>query len=348
MTAMRLTASSLAILAALTVPAVGPALAAPDATKAKREASKQGARKPAVQKPVTATQKPAARTVEAPPPARPPVTTTSTESTKPQPADREQQDDGVLSDEVGTTPLLKGAGTYTHRILWSQRAIRVMGIGVAPDRGNVHVRRTRARIFALEDGFRTLRSVMGRVAIDSAATMADLQLDNEVRDRVHARIQEARVLNLDYLPDGSAQMELLLPLYGSDGLAGAIGPLEQASGDLRPASVQDATASSASATESSLPGAPWTGLLIDARSLGAKPALWPRIRTQSGETTTIPVPSWFREREAATRLVGDRPLTLKARRAVGDHPCDLMLDAKDAERAREVLAPGRLPVAILL
>jgi len=347
MTALRLTASSLAILLALAASGTEPACAAGETGKARREAPKPVAGKTATTVRKAAPQKAAPRPADTAPVVRLPLPT-GTESARPAADERDQTDNGALADDVGSTPLLKGAGTYTHRIMWSQRAIRVMGIGVAPDRGNVHVRRTQARIFALEDGFRTLRTVLGRVAINSGATMADLQLDNDVRDRVHARIQEARVINLDYLPDGSAQMELQLPLYGSDGLAGAIGQLEPMAGDVRPASVATTDTPAAGASASNLPATPWTGLLIDARSLGARPALWPRIRTQAGESSMLAVPSWFNEREGATRLVGDRPLTLKARRAVGDYPCDLLLDAKDAERAREVLANDRIPVAILL
>ncbi|MEB3299075.1 MAG: hypothetical protein VKO21_06280 [Candidatus Sericytochromatia bacterium] len=255
---------------------------------------------------------------------------------------------GILSEEVGSTPFLKGSGTYTHKILWSQRAIRVLGIGVAPDRGHVHVRRTQARIFALEDGFRTLRGVLGRLPVRSEATVADMQLDQEIRDRLNGIIQQSRVLHLEYLPDGSAQLELQLPLYGSDGVAGAMGTPDVATADIRPASAEVTTEASQSASGSVLPESPWTGILVDARALGAKPALWPRVRTTAGEPTTIKVPSWFNGREAAERVIGDRPLAVKARRAVGDHPCDLLLDLKDAERVRQALENQGLPVAILL
>ena len=103
----------------------------------------------------------------------------------------------------------------------------------------------------------------------------------------------------------------------------------------------------------------YTGLVVDARGLGVKPVLAPRLLDGSGKAlygaaalsdesrATSGVAAWFDSLEAAKKatLVGEKPLVVKATGLKGS---DLVLASDDAKALGEVntrfLAEGRVVI----
>ena len=93
----------------------------------------------------------------------------------------------------------------------------------------------------------------------------------------------------------------------------------------------------------------YTGILVDARGTGFRPALFPRVINENGAEVIGPgfaypaqLADWgqvalFRDRGAATMSdrIGANPLMLRALRAEGPNSSDLVISRSDAERVHE-------------
>ena len=90
----------------------------------------------------------------------------------------------------------------------------------------------------------------------------------------------------------------------------------------------------------------YTGILIDAKGLAPRPALFPQVVTESGDdvfSTDFAEPEqltqrglvgYFRDRAQALTAdrIGSNPLILRALGVTGTNPCDLIISQADAAR----------------
>lgn len=243
-----------------------------------------------------------------------------------------------LVEAVGTSPELQGEGLFTNTINWTKRAITVLGIGIAPERGSLYVRKTIAQTNAREDAYRALEEAVAKVRVNADAYVRDfLVSDEETRAKIKSRIGTAKVSDTQFLPDGSVQLKLQLPLFGKDGLAGAV--------------LRDEPSPILFASEGtpSLPTTAYTGIIIDARGTGAQPALAPSIRSVEGSGfADRPPVAYAHSRETAGDLAGDHPLTITAKRATGLTKADLLLDKADMKKVQDAWTKGGLSVIVML
>ncbi|MEO0079409.1 MAG: hypothetical protein ABIK44_01870 [candidate division WOR-3 bacterium] len=101
------------------------------------------------------------------------------------------------------------------------------------------------------------------------------------------------------------------------------------------------------------PNAPvWTGILIDVRGLGFKPALFPRVRTENDEEVIGPgftdeehlaengVFGYYRDRDEArlSERIGSDPLVIRAISVTGSNFCDPVISRHDAVRIHSTRA----------
>lgn len=213
---------------------------------------------------------------------------------------------------------------------WTRFVMRVKGLGLSPDRGTFSQRKLLAKRMALADGYRRFADLLGGIRVNSEATVRDLlAVDDAARLAVNGLIRDARATDVSYWADGSAEVQMEVPLMGNDSLAKAV---------LGTTSVPSGPAKGKV-----------TGVVIEARNLGVQPALAVRVRDAAGHVIAENLPFAYYHLPAGTKeLVGDSALQLKARRAFGPTRADILLSDDESRKLKDALKDAKLPLAILL
>jgi hypothetical protein len=209
---------------------------------------------------------------------------------------------------------------------WEGQILRATGAG-APDMkaSNPAQARLGAERAAKLDAFRNLLEQAKGVQISAGRTVGDALASDEIRGRVEGVLRGFKVANKRYYSDNGVEMDVEVPLAA---ITSALG------------------AASDTAIAVNTEGAKkYTGLIVDARGLGAKPVLAPRLLNGEGKPVYGPealssearkstaVAAWYKSLEDAQKspLVGEKPLVVKAAQLQGS---DLVL----AEEALKKLA----------
>ncbi|MDD4952216.1 MAG: hypothetical protein PHV85_06675 [Desulfovibrionaceae bacterium] len=234
----------------------------------------------------------------------------------------------------------------------------------------------RAAVEARKDLLVILRSMR----IDSATTVGRvLDADPALDSRVRAFLQNSMISRED---DGDRDLEVTVAVSLRGQLSGIVLPLtapflsgisprlspDCADPESCPAPARPALPDSGSGKaalegfgSAALPGpaslaslGAYTGLVVDARGLGAVPALLPVIYGQNGQAAYGPflvsrasaeaygLAAYAASPDAALVLAraGDRPLRVKAVRLAGGDGVDLVISAPDAAAARNLFKAG--------
>lgn len=223
----------------------------------------------------------------------------------------------------------------TGEVNWSANVIRSVGSGApSPDAPNVAVARLGAERAAKLDAMRNLLETVKGVRIDSQTTVVNFTTQSDViNSRVEGTVKGARVVKTKYLSDGAVEVIIEVPITG--GLADTVyGNLA----DLGSAAVPKA-------------GSPvYTGLIIDARGTGARPAMSPKVVDEDGKEV---YGSAFVSREFAIKqgIVGyakdvnaakqnervtANPIVVKGLKTVGSGGSDIVISNADAAGLRDV------------
>lgn len=221
---------------------------------------------------------------------------------------------------------------------WTDQVIREIGIG-APN-PNVPVGAQRAG--ALEAAKRVaLRNLLERVQgmnITSEVTIEQYMVVSDViYNRVEGAVKNFRVVDTRYKSDGSVEVEVEVPLSG---IFGTVLP------DYLPLGAMPPSGEGA-------PGAAvYTGLIIDARGLGLRPALAPKIVDQNNMEVygtgsvsrdyalQIGVVGYEKDinRARANERVTNNPLVVKAVEVTGTHKTDVVIPNQEANMIRAAAA----------
>ncbi len=246
----------------------------------------------------------------------------------------------ALVELAGTTPSVGSESPFTDTINWTKRVITVMGIGVSPDRGALLVRRKVAQAYALDDAMRELSDIVDRIRVNGDATVDDLAVsDDDIRAAVNERIAQAQTTDTHVLPDGSVEVTVQMPLFGQDGLAGAVLHDE-------PSPIVFAADASSSVP---VGGSPYTGIILDARNTGAQPALAPSIRSIDGQgLASRPPVAYVHTMGGAVDIAGTHTLRLTVERCAGSTHSDLLVSDAGLQQLKQAWAKGGVSVVIIL
>jgi len=223
---------------------------------------------------------------------------------------------------------------------WEGQLLRATGAG-APDMkaSNPAQARLGAERAAKMDAIRNLLEQAKGVQISAGRTVGDAMSSDEIRGRVEGVVRGFKVVNKRYYSDSGVEMDVEVPLAA---LTAALVP-----------------APASALPMNTLGAKKYTGLVVDARGLGAKPVLAPRLLDGAGKTVygaealsveirqSAAVAAWFKSVDDAQKsaLVGEKPLVVKAAQLQGS---DLVL-AEDAlkqlnEANASFLAEGRVAI----
>jgi len=225
----------------------------------------------------------------------------------------------------------------TGEVNWSANVIRSVGSGApSPDAPNVAVARLGAERAAKLDAMRNLLETVKGVHIDSQTTVVNFTTQSDsINSRVEGIVKGARVVKTKYLSDGGVEVIIEVPITGglADSVYGNIPTL--------------------GAQAQALPraGSPvYTGLIIDARGTGARPAMSPKVVDEDGKEV---YGSAFVSREFAIKqgIVGyakdvnaakqnervtANPIVVKGLKTVGSGGSDIVISNADAAGLRDV------------
>jgi hypothetical protein len=192
---------------------------------------------------------------------------------------------------------------------------------------------------------RNLLEITKGVQVDSATSVKDFTVESDViNTQVSGLVKGAVVVDQQYMSDGTVEVRLRMPLYGN--LAQIIMPLAIAKPPAAPAP-SEPVAPAPAVTASAAPIA-YTGMVVDARGIQARPAMSPRVFDEDGKevygssnvdreyAVQQGMSGYARDLTAAqsNQRVTANPVTVKALRTNGPGKSDLIISNADAQQIR--------------
>ncbi len=231
---------------------------------------------------------------------------------------------------------------------WETGLIRVVGYGVPPRGVYGAQAKLMARGAAKADAYRNAVEVLKGVRVNSQSYVQNyVMASDEIRTSVDGFVQGARIVGVNQQVDGMVEVILELSLGGQAGLSAllnrSISPTNPEVPEWIMPSISEQTS--------------YTGVIIDGRNLGLKPALYPQIfdingyllysqsmvdMERPGFTTMV---AYSRSMEMAKKIprVGKNPLIISAVSSVqaDADATDLVLDSEASKAfqgvGREIL-----------
>lgn len=244
-------------------------------------------------------------------------------------------------------------------INWSQGIMTAVGIGSPPEK---YYGKPQARPMALRaaqlDAYRNLLEVTKGVRINPVTVVEDSMVASDmIRSLVDGMVKRAQVIKKEYLSDGTVEVTISMSLRG--GFAQLILPKDirqmpeiktiPPAAPTLPEPEEMGTAPVPPEPTMPTP-APvvYTGLVVDARGLGARPAMSPKILDEDGQEV---YGSAYVSREFAVQQgmagyakdltssqtnprVTNQPLTVKGLKTEGPGQSDLVISNAEADKIR--------------
>jgi len=233
---------------------------------------------------------------------------------------------------VGTIKDVETSVGSSGKIDWTTGVITAVGIGAPPAQpANAAQARAMAERAAQVVAYRNLLEAVKGVRVDSTTTVENFMVTSDVvRTQVSGFVQGAMVMDKKYMSDGSVEVTVGMKLTGA--LADSLLPKT-------PLAPPTGIVTTPGAT-----GQAFTGLIVDARGLGVRPAMAPKILNEDGKE--VYGSAWI-NRDWAVRegmagylkdplqaqqnpRVTDKPLLVKAIKASGDARVDVVISNADA------------------
>lgn len=253
---------------------------------------------------------------------------------------------GICQDTVSASDWVDKVGQ--GNINWSAGYIEAVGIGVPPEKlaGKINARPIALRA-AQKDALRNLLEITKGVQVDSATAIKDFTAASDVVDKqVDGLVRNAEVADYQYISDGRAEVKLRIPLYGN--LAQIMMPLAMAKPSAATVLTGAVPVPAVKALESPSANIGYTGIIIDARGIQARPVMSPRIFDEDDrEVYSLAnvdieyaikqgMSGYVRDLTAAqtNQRVGANPIMVKAVRTSGPGKSDIIIGTADAKQIR--------------
>lgn len=253
------------------------------------------------------------------------------------------------------------AGSAAGNVNWTLQTIRSTGIGAPNPNAPQTAQRAGALRAAKLDAYRNALETVKGIYLTSETTVENAMVSSDIiNTKVEGAIKGGRVVDTRYMSTGDVEVDVEIPLVGiiSDALlpqsfgGGTLMTSNQPlcptcgqpwpAGKPLPQGVNPASGAAGSGSESAV----YTGLIVDARGLGVRPAMAPKIVDDGGEEV---YGSKFVSREYAVDMgmvgyekdvnrartnerVTDNPLVVKAVKASGPNKTDVVVGAGDVQK----------------
>jgi len=224
------------------------------------------------------------------------------------------------------------------KINWSEGYIEAVGIGAPPER---YIGKPQARPMALRaakvDAYRNLLEVTRGVRIDSATVVKDFTVESDVINaQVEGFVKGAKVVNQEFLSDGTVEMTVRMPMAG--GFAQVI----------IPKALEKKPESAPPAPPAAPTGDVYTGMVVDARGIQARPSMVPKILDENGKEVygSMNVDKEFAVQQGMSGYARDltaaqsnprvtnNPVSVKGIKTEGPGRADIVISNADADKIR--------------
>jgi hypothetical protein len=219
--------------------------------------------------------------------------------------------------------------------------VEAVGVGAPPER---YMGKPNARPMALRaaqvDAYRNLLEIVQGVRIDANTVVKDFMTESDViRASVEGLVKGSKVMNKEYLSDGTVEVTVRMNLSGR--LSQSIMPKAF---DRQPESAPPPPPPAVTAPSGDI----FTGLVIDARTLGARPAMSPKVVDENGKEVygSMNVDRQYAIQQGMTGYARDltaaqsnprvtnNPVSVKGVKADGPGKCDIVISNADAAKIR--------------
>jgi hypothetical protein len=178
------------------------------------------------------------------------------------------------------------AADVEGKVDWDGNIIQVTGVGSAPESvTRPDIRHQIARRTAMLDGYRNMLELVKGINIDSSTTVSTLSTpgtsmySDTITSNINGVVRGARVISEKQNDDGSYSVTMAVKLFGAGSVAAAVVQPNQPTAFPEPTIVPAATPAKA-VTDENLNMV--TGVIVDARGLGLKRCMSPRIYDTTG------------------------------------------------------------------
>ncbi len=248
--------------------------------------------------------------------------------------------------------LVETVGTHGS-INWSEGIITATGIGTPPEK---YYGKPQARPMALRaaqlDAYRNLLEVTRGVRVDSTTVVRDSMVESDViRSQVEGMIKGTQIVKKEYLSDGTVEVTLAMDLRG--GFAQLILPKDiKQVPEIK--TISPALPAPPMVGDAPVPTTPtpaptiFTGLVVDASGLSARPAMSPKIFDENEQEV---YGSGYVSREFAVQQgmagyargltaaqsnprVTNEPFTVKGLKTAGPGRSNVVISNADAAKIR--------------
>ena len=253
-----------------------------------------------------------------------------------------------VADRATGEDLSEASGNGT--INWSKGVVEAVGIGAPPEK---YYGKPQARPMALRaaklDAMRNLLEATKGVQIDAKTTVSNFMVESDViTGEVQGMIQNARTTKQEYLSDGTVEITMQMSLNG--GFAQLVLPKDIKQIEPIKAVMAEPEAPVAEST-GDVPEAEesvYTGLVVDARGIGLRPAMAPKVVDEKGQevygsafvsrefAVQQGMSGYARDLTAAqgnTRVI-QNPLTVRGLRTEGSGRSNVVISNADAADLR--------------
>ncbi|RPH79842.1 MAG: hypothetical protein EHM80_06805 [Nitrospiraceae bacterium] len=253
----------------------------------------------------------------------------------------------ILCSGVPVVAQAAGEGTshYTDMVTpngradWTTGVVTAKGIGIPPKNpASALQAKEMARTAAWAVALRNLLEAVKGVRVDSTTTVNNFVTTNdEVRTRVEGMVKGAKLVKEQEMPDGSFETTVEMKLTGD--FSSVVLPKLLPRPDPLPEDKKHPI------DKKSIISKSYTGLVVDARGIGAQSALAPRILNEQGDEAYSV--AYVEQRDVAEQgiaiyvpdlpsaqansRVTSRPLLVKALRATGNNRTDLVVSDADVQ-----------------
>ena len=202
-----------------------------------------------------------------------------------------------------------------------------------------------AQRMAAENALHTLE----RIQVDATRRIADMALLNvDIGARLKKMAENAHLIHEVQLPGGTLEATVRIDLLG--GLAQMILPEEIK--QLETIKPLFSVSASRAREADNLSESTYSGLIVDARGIGAQPAMAPLLVDENGKqifgsafasreyAVQYGMCEYVRSPDSANRMVriGLQPLMVKGLRTFNERSCDIIISNADAARLRDASA----------
>jgi hypothetical protein len=224
-------------------------------------------------------------------------------------------------------------------INWSRGVVQAEGIGIPPTKmsGNSNDQ-TAVLTDAKLNAFRIILQIIKELRINGTTVVGDYAIqDPAIMSKIENMVKNAKVAKKEYLTDGTVKIEMEVNLRG--GFAQLILPK-----DIKP--LDSITLVTRNKTSSPI----FTGLVVDAKGLGVRPVMVPRILDENDQEVYGPA---FVSREYAVQQgmsgyarnlneilkdqrVSGYPLVVKGLKTSGPGHSEIVISNADASKLRRI------------